>query len=125
MTQEKIDEFFRQAEGEASLRDELDQALARKEGAVEAFLAVAAARGFQFTAQEFVEALSTWQASHGATELKDEELAKVAGGAVSPPTGPTSSPLRRMAGLIRVQAGPGSQLGGGAQAIDDEEHILL
>jgi predicted ribosomally synthesized peptide with nif11-like leader len=124
MTRKDIHEFFRQAEQDAGLREELDRALAQDQGAVTAFLAAAAARGFQFTAEEFVESLPAWRASREGTELDDAELEKVAGGVASQSTGLASGLFSRLANRIAgLRAGPGAgQLGTGLAA-EDEENV--
>lgn len=125
MSREDTDGFFRQAAQDAGLRDEMDRALAQEQGAVAAFLAVAAARGFQFTAQEFVEALSAWRASQEGTELNDAELEKVAGGVLSASAIQTSSLFARAATRIGVlRSGPGAGQIGGSLVMDEDEELV-
>ena len=106
MTPEEIHGFFRRAEEDASLRDELAEALGREEAAVTAFLAVARGHGFAFTAEEFERALATWRAWWPA-EMNDEERQKVTGGVASSSTNQVDSLLTQAAGRIgMLHSGP-------------------
>jgi predicted ribosomally synthesized peptide with nif11-like leader len=121
-----IREFFRRVEQDADLREEMDRALAQEQGAVTAFLAVAAARGFRFTAQEFVDALPAWRASRDGAELTDAELEKVAGGATSLSAGQASSLFSRAAVRIeRLRFGPGAGLIGGGLVMEEDEEVQM
>ena len=85
MGREAVRGFMSVVDREACLQAELDKALAQDEGAIAACLAVAAARGFHFTAQEFVDEMRALQAPQGVTEVSDADVAKVVGGVGTKP----------------------------------------
>lgn len=75
MSKESVVEFMRRVDEDAALREELDRALDDGDSPVASFLAVAGGRGFEFTADEYLEAVGS-----GGGELTDRELENVAGG---------------------------------------------
>ena len=119
MSREAVSAFLLKAEGDAGLRAELESALAREQGAVAGFLATAERHGFEFTAQEFVDAVRSLRGTEQTDELSDADLRQVAGGL---------SPLILVASglLARFKQGPGAfQIGrpGGLQ-MEEEEELL-
>ena len=88
MSMESLSRFLNQVRDDKGLRDEYHRLLERGEAGCDAIAAMGAHQGFDFTADEFLEA-ARW--AHGQRELSDEELATVSGGTgpVVRPTSPT------------------------------------
>ena len=80
MSREAVYEVFKKADQDAELKRKLEEALAKDEGAVAAFLATAAETGCEFTADEFVQARETERAEDAPRELSDAEMEGVAAG---------------------------------------------
>ena len=78
MSREAVYELFKKADQDAELKRKLEEALAKDEGAVAAFLATAAETGCEFTADEFVQVRETERAEDAPRELSDAEMEGVA-----------------------------------------------
>ncbi len=114
MSLEAVHEFVRKANQEAGLRTELERALSMQEGAVAAFLAIAATHGCQFTASEFFAVAQPPVAAGDLAELNEADLEKVAGGGALTRfqfSGLSAGLLSRAAHRIgSLRAGPGALL---------------
>jgi predicted ribosomally synthesized peptide with nif11-like leader len=80
MSKQTVIDFLKKVDGEPDVQEKLDRALDNEERAVELFLATAAEQGFQFTADEFLEAVQAGGIDEKDGELSDDELEAVAGG---------------------------------------------
>ena len=105
MSREAVYELFKKADQDAELKRKLEEALAKDEGAVAAFLATAAETGCEFTADEFVQVRETERAEDAPRELSDAEMEGVAAGGRSVSAASLFSRFPRRGPSIR-QVGP-------------------
>jgi predicted ribosomally synthesized peptide with nif11-like leader len=80
MSKQAVIDFLKKVDGDLGVLEKVDRALDDKGRAVELFLATAAEHGFQFTADEFFEAVQAEGIDEKSGELSDEDLEAVAGG---------------------------------------------
>ncbi len=108
MSREAVYELFKKADQDAELKRKLEEALAKDEGAVAAFLATAAETGCEFTADEFVQVRETERAEDAPRELSDAEMEGVAAGGRSVSAASLFSRFQRGPSIRQVgPSGPG------------------
>jgi predicted ribosomally synthesized peptide with nif11-like leader len=126
VSNDAIRKFLEKADGETELQDRLEAALAEDKNGVASFLEVAAESGFEFTADEFLEAMEDMGMGKDGAELDDEQLEAVAGG-LSFGTARMRTIASRAGHLFAgFRAGPGIRgFGGGKFAEELEEEELV
>ena len=126
MSTDSVIRFLKMADENPDLQDRLEGALGDEENAVAAFLEAAKDHGFEFTADEFLDALTAAGIGEKSGELKDEDLEAVAGGLSFGSLRVRG--LASRAGLLigRYRRGPGiGGVGrGGVMQSEEEEELI-
>jgi len=126
MSKDAVIEFLKKVDGDLGLQEKLDGALDDEGRAVELFLATAAEQGFQFTADEFLEAVQAEGIGEKDGELSDEDLEAVAGGGMRFSSrrmrGMTSRAMRSF-GSLRSGLGIRGMGPGGVMQSEEEEEL--
>jgi len=127
MSKDAVIEFLKKVDGDLGLQEKLDGALDDEGRAVELFLATAAEQGFQFTADEFLEAVQAEGIGEKDGELSDEDLEAVAGGMGfrSRRTSGMVSKATRRFGSYRSGVGIRGIGPGGVMQADEEEELSM
>lgn len=84
MSKESVTEFLAKLGQDPAQEEAVKRAVEGKEDQAAAVVAAASEHGYDFTAKEFVEVIDAFR-RHEQGELNEEELAKVAGGALVKP----------------------------------------
>lgn len=127
MSKQTVIDFLKKVDGEPDVQEKLDRALDDEGRAVELFLATAAEQGFQFTADEFLEAMKAEGIDEKSAELSDEDLEAVAGGLSfrNPRMRRMTSRAMRRFGSLRSGLGIRGIGGGGVmQELEEEEELM-
>jgi predicted ribosomally synthesized peptide with nif11-like leader len=123
MAKDKVIEFLKTVDGNAELQERLERALDDEGKAVESFLAAAADQGFEFTADEFLEALPAELPDGERGEMSDDALEAVAGGLVLSSRGMwgMAHKAKKVFGSYRAGLGIRNIGPGGFDRLADEE----